>query len=87
MRGPGGVPISQALIVRCAVCQKATAGGRLPRVGRHTGDGTFRYPRRHNGEDGKVCPGVFEEGLWEDPPTSPAAPSRPSPARAAPGAK
>lgn len=42
--------------VKCAVCGKLTAG-RLPRKGRHEGDGTLWYPRRHN------CPGDIIEGI------------------------
>jgi hypothetical protein len=59
------------LYVLCAVCGKATKGGRAPRLafGRSgtgkVGDGTFRYPRRHKGPDGEPCPGNIEEGVWE----------------------
>lgn len=48
---------------RCVVCGKLTAG-RLPRTGRHTGDGTYHYPRRHKGKDGKPCPGNIKEAEW-----------------------
>lgn len=57
------------IIIQCAVCGKETANGRLPREGAHTGDGSERYPRRHKGADGRVCAGVFEFGVWKDPPT------------------
>ena len=49
---------------KCVVCGKLTAG-RLPREhGRFYGDGTFRYPRRHKGADGKECRGVWDEAEW-----------------------
>ncbi|UTC28763.1 hypothetical protein MARCHEWKA_02510 [Brevundimonas phage vB_BpoS-Marchewka] len=57
------------LIVQCVVCGKQTANGRLPRLGRHKGDGSERFPRRHRGRDGEICPGVFEFGSWLEPPT------------------
>lgn len=43
----------------CVVCGKLTAGCIPAR-----GDGTFRYPRRHNGKDGKPCPGNGREAEW-----------------------
>jgi hypothetical protein len=50
---------------KCVVCGKMTTG-RIPRAnGRFYGDGTFRYPRRHNVE-GKPCPGNREEAEWVD---------------------
>lgn len=55
------------IIIQCRACGKETANGRLPREGRHTGDGSERFPRRHKGADGRVCPGVFEFGVWIDP--------------------
>jgi len=45
---------------RCKVCGKVTAG-RLPRAGRHVGDGTFMFPRRHKGSDGQPCRGNIQE--------------------------
>lgn len=48
---------------RCVVCGKLTAG-RIPvnpHNHREVGDGTFYYPRRHKGLDGKDCPGNIEE--------------------------
>lgn len=57
------------VIIQCTTCGKETANGRLPREGRLKGDGSERYPRRHKGRDGKVCPGVFVFGAWLDPPT------------------
>jgi len=53
-----------ALKFKCAHCGKLTAGGRLPRVGREKGDGTFRFPRRHNGTDGQPCDGNIMEAEW-----------------------
>ena len=50
--------------VTCVVCGKVTKGGRLPREGRHTGDGSERFPRRHKGADGRACPGNIEFGIW-----------------------
>ena len=50
---------------RCAVCGKVTAG-RVPvsfTNHRERGDGTFRYPRRHN-VNGKPCPGNIQEAEW-----------------------
>ena len=50
---------------RCAVCGKLTAG-RVPvsfTNHRDRGDGTFRYPRRHN-VNGKPCPGNIQEAVW-----------------------
>lgn len=44
---------------RCVVCGKLT-GGRRPRGG----DGTLYYPRRHKGEDGQRCEGIYEEAEW-----------------------
>ena len=48
---------------KCVECGKLSTG-RLPRDGRHVGDGTVRYPRRHKGPDGKPCPGNIEEAEW-----------------------
>lgn len=45
---------------RCVVCGHLSAG-RIP--GRGRGDGTFRYPRRHQ-VDGQVCDGCFREAEW-----------------------
>lgn len=54
---------------RCRHCGKLTAG-RLPRAhGRFYGDGTIRYPRRHQHE-GKPCPGNIQEAEWVDVVTS-----------------
>lgn len=53
---------------KCPVCGKITAG-RLPvNQSRHRerGDGTFYFPRRHNGPDGEPCPGNIEEAIWVD---------------------
>lgn len=53
---------------RCVVCGKLTAG----RIGRATdppyerGDTSHRFPRRHNGKDGKDCPGNVESAQWVD---------------------
>lgn len=44
---------------KCSACGKLTAG-RLPRAGRHHGDGTYWFPRRHK-RDGKPCPGNIME--------------------------
>lgn len=44
----------------CVVCGKLTAG-RLPR----RGDGTTRYPRRHN-RGGAPCDGNWQEARWVD---------------------
>jgi hypothetical protein len=49
---------------KCAVCGKITAG-RIGRDGRHVGDGSGRYPRRHN-VDGKPCLGNIQEAEWVD---------------------
>jgi hypothetical protein len=49
---------------QCPECGKLTSG-RLPRDGRHVGDGTVRYPRRHK-VDGKPCPGNIMEAVWVD---------------------
>jgi len=49
---------------KCAVCGKLTAG-RVPRDGRHVGDGTFRFPRRHR-VGGEACPGNIVEAEWVD---------------------
>lgn len=48
---------------RCVVCGKLTAG-RIPRAGRHAGDTTARFPRRHKGPDGKPCGGNILEAEW-----------------------
>lgn len=46
------------------MCGKVTTG-RMPRLnGYHYGDGSFRYPRRHKGSDGKPCSGNIEEAEW-----------------------
>ncbi len=51
---------------KCVVCGKLTAG-RIPGYGgRCMGDTSFRYPRRHKGPDGKMCPGVRREAEWVD---------------------
>lgn len=53
---------------RCIVCGRMTAG-RVPvdpHNHRRRGDGTVRYPRRHNGPDGELCPGCYEEAEWVD---------------------
>jgi hypothetical protein len=52
---------------QCAVCGKMTTG-RVPGRGRggYRGDLTFRFPRRHNGLDGKPCAGNIEEAIWVD---------------------
>lgn len=55
------------VIIQCVVCDKQTANGRRPMEGRVRGDGSERYPRRHRGDDGRVCPGVFALGRWIDP--------------------
>lgn len=52
---------------RCDECGKLTAG-RIGREGGLRGDRSGRYPRRHNGPGGKVCPGVFMEAVWVDVP-------------------
>jgi len=49
---------------RCVVCGKLTSG-RIPRNGRHVGDGTVRFPRRHNFE-GKPCEGNIRDAEWVD---------------------
>ena len=46
--------------VKCAVCGKITHP-RLPRDGRHKGDGTSWLPRRHK-VNGKDCEGNIQEG-------------------------
>lgn len=52
---------------RCDECGKETAG-RIGREGGLRGDRSGRYPRRHNGPGGNVCPGVFREAVWVDVP-------------------
>jgi hypothetical protein len=52
---------------RCDECGKLTAG-RIGREGGLRGDRSGRYPRRHNGPGGNVCPGVFREAVWVDVP-------------------
>lgn len=52
--------------VKCSVCGKIT-GGRLPRSGHYSGDGTLWYPRRHN-FNGDPCEGNIEEGELIDIP-------------------
>ena len=50
---------------RCVYCGKLTSG-RMPRLnGRHLGDTSERYPRRHDYE-GKPCPGNIEHAEWVD---------------------
>lgn len=61
-------PVLWIFKVKCAECGKLTAG-RLPRAGRHEGDGTFWFPRRHKGPDGQPCPGNVEEGEVIETPT------------------
>lgn len=46
---------------QCVICGKLTAG-RLPR----RGDTSARFPRRHNGSDGELCPGCFRDAVWVD---------------------
>ena len=48
--------------IKCVVCGKITSG-RLPRKGRHEGDTTARFPRRHK-YNGKACPGNIIEAEW-----------------------
>ncbi|UTU07738.1 hypothetical protein CcrC1_gp054c [Caulobacter phage C1] len=48
---------------KCVVCGKLSAG-RLPREGRHVGDGSERFPRRHKGGDGADCPGNILYAEW-----------------------
>lgn len=43
----------------CAVCHRTNLGIYVP----SGGDGVVRRPRRHNGNDGKVCAGRFEPAL------------------------
>lgn len=52
---------------KCVVCGKLTAG-KMPPPGKGWGpaDTSARYPRRHNGPDGKVCEGVYQEAEWVD---------------------
>ena len=51
---------------KCIICGKVTTG-RMPREnGRRHGDGSERFPRRHNGTDGKPCPGNVLEAEWID---------------------
>lgn len=64
---------------KCAVCGKVTAG-RVPvnpRNHRERGDGTFRYPRKHRGPDGKPCPGNSQEAKWVNVPRAGQAVRRP----------
>jgi cytochrome c5 len=42
----------------CQACGKITVG-RMPKHG----DGTFYYPRKHKGEDGNTCEGVYDEAI------------------------
>lgn len=51
-----------ALFIRCQVCSRLTKGGRIPKGG----DGSFRFPRVHRGQDGEPCPGSFQEGVFEE---------------------
>ena len=53
--------MSRIIKWKCAICGKMTTG-RLPRDGRHTGDGSFWFPRRHS-VNGKPCPGNIEEAI------------------------
>jgi hypothetical protein len=46
---------------QCVVCGKLTSG-RMPKKG----DSSARFPRRHNGTNGKPCPGNIEEAKWID---------------------
>lgn len=48
--------------VWCDWCGKECAG-RVPTGG----DGTFQFPRKHKGADGKTCPGVIYESRDEPP--------------------
>ena len=50
---------------RCSFCGKITSG-RLPKNGRHKGDTTFIFPRRHKLLNGDDCPGNIEEAEWVD---------------------
>lgn len=50
---------SEKFRVRCSACGKVTAA-RLPRHGKHKGDGTFWFPRRHK-ISGVDCRGNIEE--------------------------
>lgn len=50
---------------RCTVCGKLGAG-RMPREGKVKGDGSARFPRRHKGPSGRLCPGVHIEAEWVD---------------------
>jgi len=59
-RPAGGKPRTR---FRCQHCGKLSAG-RVPRSGRHVGDGTLRYPRFHK-VDGAPCPGLLYEATWE----------------------
>ena len=52
-------------VYKCSICGKVTAG-RIPRGG----DGSFRYPRKHNDDDGKLCPGVYYEAILTTVPCS-----------------
>lgn len=47
---------------RCVICGKLTAG-RMPREGRHIGDGSARFPRRHK-INGQPCAGNIREAEW-----------------------
>lgn len=49
---------------QCVKCGKLTAGRRPREHGRHYGDGSFFYPRRHKSAHGDPCPGVYEEATW-----------------------
>ena len=42
----------------CQCCGKVTAG-RMPKGG----DGTYYYPRKHKGDDGETCEGVYDEAI------------------------
>ncbi len=61
---------------RCVICGKITAG-RLGRAGRHTGDGSARFPRKHNGADGRPCPGNVFDADWIDVDVAPAQEQQP----------
>jgi hypothetical protein len=49
---------------KCVVCGKLT-GGRLTARG-WLSDRSERFPRRHNGPNGRFCEGNFEFAEWID---------------------
>ena len=49
---------------KCVVCGKLTAG-RLGRNGKHVGDTSHRFSRRHK-VNGKDCPGNILDAEWVD---------------------